>query len=606
MIVETKFRAGNYKIPVKLQMEKDTIYLKFPYNKTLISEIKSMEGAKWHPEQKCWSIKNSGRNNFQLQYLQGQNPYAKYDAPLIEYTSKRPLYAHQLEMIRHALTRRYCIFACEMGTGKSLAAIEVAETLKCNTWYVGPKSGVKAFDREIKKWQSDIRPRMLTYEELVKVMQVWPGGKPPQLLIVDESSKVKTPTAQRSQAVMHLAEAIREEWGDQGCVILMSGTPAPKSPMDWWFQCEIACPGFLKEGTSAKFRMRLSLVEERESISGGVYPHHITWLDNPEKCAICGQFKDHLNHVDHVWKPSRNEVEHLYQRLKGLVLVKFKKDCLDLPEKQYRIIKLTPKSETLRAAKLIKESSARVIEALTRLRELSDGFQYTETMAGRTECKNCSGTGQAKIFDTEEIGPCDYCGGQGAIAKYERGVTEVASPKDDAFKELLDDHSDIGRFIVWGGFTATVDRLVDIAHDMGWHVLRVDGRGYVGTDPFGNPIDSDILLNCMDASHPDSKAIDKVCFVGHPQAGGMALTLTASPTELFYSNSFDGTARMQAEDRFHRAGMDTNRGATIIDLIHLPTDQLVLDNLLKKKKLQALSMGELDAVFSATTTNGIQ
>jgi hypothetical protein len=85
--------------------------------------------------------------------------------------------------------------------------------------------------------------------------------------------------------------------------------------------------------------------------------------------------------------------------------------------------------------------------------------------------------------------------------------------------------------------------------------------------------------------------------VGHPQAGGMALTLTSSPTELFYSNCFNGEARMQAEDRFHRMGMDTNRGATIKDLIHLPTDKLVLDNLKLKKKLQNISMGELENAF---------
>ena len=43
--------------------------------------------------------------------------------------------------------------------------------------------------------------------------------------------------------------------------------------------------------------------------------------------------------------------------------------------------------------------------------------------------------------------------------------------------------------------------------------------------------------------------------------------------------------------------MDTNRGATIVDLVHLPTDQLVLDNLQKKKRLQALTMGELTGVL---------
>ena len=39
--------------------------------------------------------------------------------------------------------------------------------------------------------------------------------------------------------------------------------------------------------------------------------------------------------------------------------------------------------------------------------------------------------------------------------------------------------------------------------------------------------------------------------------------------------------------------MDENRGATIIDLLHLPSDRLVLDNLKKKKKLQDMSMGDL-------------
>jgi hypothetical protein len=43
--------------------------------------------------------------------------------------------------------------------------------------------------------------------------------------------------------------------------------------------------------------------------------------------------------------------------------------------------------------------------------------------------------------------------------------------------------------------------------------------------------------------------------------------------------------------------MSINRGALIIDLIHLPTDQIVIDNLKKKKKLQYLTMGEVEAVF---------
>jgi hypothetical protein len=39
--------------------------------------------------------------------------------------------------------------------------------------------------------------------------------------------------------------------------------------------------------------------------------------------------------------------------------------------------------------------------------------------------------------------------------------------------------------------------------------------------------------------------------------------------------------------------MDENRGATIIDLIHLPTDLLILNNLKQKKNLQDITMDNI-------------
>jgi hypothetical protein len=43
--------------------------------------------------------------------------------------------------------------------------------------------------------------------------------------------------------------------------------------------------------------------------------------------------------------------------------------------------------------------------------------------------------------------------------------------------------------------------------------------------------------------------------------------------------------------------MDENLGATIVDLIHLPTDERVRDVLKANKKLENMSLGELSAVF---------
>lgn len=636
MEIETTFIVNKRKVPVKLVYRNGQIWFYFRYNKTLIKEVKSMQGAKWHgfedPPIKAWSVSDSQRNDFQIQFLQGKNPYAPYDVPLIELPDiERPLREHQKEMLAFFLTRKMCIIAGEMGTGKTLPWIEAIHYLNLpdyDVWYVGPRAGVTAVSRELIKWNSSIQPSMMTYEGLVKTMKKWQDGDaPPRCIFFDESSKLKNPTSQRSQAALHIANAIREEFGSDGYILEASGTPAPKHPTDWWHQSEVACPGFLKEGTVGKLKARLCLIEQRESFAGGVYPHILTWLDDENKCSVCGQYltegPHNINDPDyHPFQKSTNEVAYLHERLKGLVAVYLKKDCLDLPEKQYEIVKFKPTVEMINAAKLIKDRAARAVTALSLCRELSDGFQYQTTEDGRKTCPTCNGNKEIEAqvpkeaidemqptkfteedFETKKI-LCDNCGGVGSVPKYTRTIDEVESPKDQGLIDELDAHSEIGRLVVWGGFTATIDRVIKIIHQQGWATLRVDGRGYHGEDAHGNAIDKNDLFDAMDASNPRQQELlekyPRVCVVGHPKAGGMALTFTASPTAIFYSNDFDGEARPQAEDRIHRLGMDENRGATIKDFICLPTDKLVLENLKKKRKLQNMTLGELEDVFNET------
>jgi len=671
LLVETKFIAGKYKIKVKLFYKNGRIFIKFPFNKKLIDEIRVMEGAKWHGFDKpnpvkMWSVADTPGNDFRIRYLKGENPYAAFKTPLIEIPESswgRPLYDHQKEMVRHGLTRGYCVFACEMGTGKSLAAIEIMERAgvhdEHDAWYVGPVAGVKAVGRELVKWQSFVKPRMMTYDRLVRIVEDWDDGFPaPRCIIFDESSKIKNPNAKRSQAARHIAEAIREEYGEEGYVIEMSGTPAPKSPVDWFNQLETAVPGYLREGDIHKFKSRLCIIETRESgITGTTYPHIVTWLDDEKKCATCGEYRDSDNHKQfldpvglpiveqkstglkmledvpvntesfepnpnyHPYKPSVNEVEKLYRRMDGVVLVQFKKDCLDLPDKRYEIITVKPTPSMVRAAKIIRTKATRAVMALNLLRELSDGFQYTDREVGVQKCPNCQGNGSvtamvpkdevdtqkpnadidAEQFEEQTI-VCDYCKGSKVVPRYERVTDSGETPKDQVFIDMLDEHEEGGRFIVWGGFTGSIDRLVAIAHKYGWATLRVDGRGYFAQEATGEVANDNDFLDAMDLSHPRYRELlskhPRICFVGHPQAGGMALTLTASPSALFYSNCYNGEARMQAEDRFHRAGMDKNKGATVYDLFCLPTDKLIYENLQQKKKLQKISMGELNDAFT--------
>ncbi len=709
-----KTRSGEYEYKVTgslTDLEDGLIEVRFRYNKKMVEEIKAFEGARWKPDAKCWTIKNTPRNHFQLEYLLGNDPYAWYDQPLKTVTTDRPAMSQQLQMASQGLTYHRVILGAEMGTGKTMAAILIMELSGyTDWWYVAPKSALRSVQLEFEKWGSKVKPKLLTYEALRKVMDNWPKDKKaPHGVIFDEASRAKNPTAQRSQACYELAMGIGLDWGNEGFVIEMSGTPAPKSPADWWMLCEIACPGFIREGTYEKFKRRLGVIVMKDSIDGGVYPQHVTWRDDESKCLICGMLVDDPMHdmtafaavsdtdPHHHYVKGVNEVSLLYERMKGLVGIWFKKDCLDLPEKRYEVIDCKPTSSILRAASIITAKSSTVVGAMTLLRELSDGFQYEEEQSGVVTCSLCKGTleidspihrdgtpnqyrgiklddigdndGTIIIQVTEEneerlqelypvemqdaiIGcsitpvidedeesaikdleraadeayrvagelrrsgitatqvkageyvsgkiPCPKCGGSGVTAAYKRTVVNVACPKDDVVRELLDRYDDVGRTVFYGGFSGSVDRLVNICRDAGWETIKVDGRGWsCSLNRFMSELD--MLRRFQDGT---SEEIPRLAFIGQPSAAGMGLTLTASPMICYYSNDFNAESRIQSEDRIHRAGMDVNRGATIYDICHLPTDYKVLNNLQKKRVLQAMSMGEILEALSHVDPSG--
>jgi SNF2 family DNA or RNA helicase len=614
---EVKFRIGNKRFPITLVEEDKVIQVRFNYNPTILAEVKTMQGARWHPDDKIWTIANSPRNRFNIEYLTGGNPYAWYDRELEPFTpSREMLYKHQIEMAAMICTYRRLIIAAEMGTGKTLAMIEAMEqSSHTDWWWVGPRAALYSVQLDFQKWKSKVTPRFLTYEELKKTILAWPKGKkPPQGVVYDESSRIKNHTAERSKAALHLSQAIKMEWGDEGWVVEMSGTPAPKSPLDWWHQCEVACPGYLKEGDPMKLQKRLAIIEQRENITGGVYPHLVAWKDDERKCADCGKLVEDVSHDlsmgGHTWQKSINEIEKLYRRMKGLVYVKFKKDCLDLPEKQYKIIECKPSRETLRLASIIKEQTSKAAQALILLRELSDGFQYDTKEIGSQTCPTCKGTrtwmapfdkhnpelpigdaeinsGHVEIAYREEA--CPTCSGVGEVIKYARSVLEVESPKETALANLLEEYEDVGRVVIYAGFTGSIEKCIKVVSKENWQFIRVDGRGWTSSIG-GSPTE---LLEIFQSGQ---KKFDRLAFIGHPASAGMGLTLTASPVNIFYSNDFNYESRAQSEDRIHRLGMDLNRGAMIIDLVHLETDRYILDNLKKKRRLQDITLGELNAV----------
>lgn len=528
--------------------------------------------------------------------------------------------------------------------GKTLAAQMMIEKAGGLWYWIGPKTSLPNMEREFKRWgflgtftteDSDLpttglRVLAMTYEGLVRRMNEWkPGDVVPRGLICDESSRCKTATSQRSQAVMKLATLIRQIHGlEDGYVVEMSGTPSPKSPIDWWSQCEIAWPGFLKEGSPKALEQRCAFLCQQQ-FDSGVFQKRVGWKDDENKCAVCGEHRDEGPHeldgiIDpkdfHDFVASKNEVAYLHERLKGLVQIKHKKDCLTLPDKRYRRIFCKPTASTLRVAQAISSAAPSAIVGMTLLRELSDGFQYREVESGTGPCPHCPnqcGTVEEwfdpqdeerayKAIDmlTPELVdrlekrsvPCPRCNGLGKVTTYTRIAKEIPCPKDAALKELLEECEETGRIVIFAGFTGAVDRIVRLCHKEKWHVVRCDGGNFrVLPHDAESP---DVSVKPLDY-WADLASNARVAFVANPESGGMSLTLTESRMAVYWSNTFKPEYRVQSEDRIHRKGADENIGPTIVDLIHLPTDKTVLEVIQANRKLELMTLGE---VTSALTT----
>jgi hypothetical protein len=613
-----------------IEYKDDRIFFrKSPF--ALKDEIKAMKGSKWHgyddPPQKIWSVADCQRNRFQLDWLKGEDVYEWFDRDVTEFEPRRKeLMPHQGVMLNTGLTYHYQIWAAIMGLGKTLSAQELIEQSGVKFWWwVGPKTSLPNIQREFIKWGWDNPAEIewLTYDRLVKYVDDFEPGDPlPQGVIFDESSRLKGATSQRTTAAMMLTDMIRKRFARDGFVIEMSGTPAPKSPVDWWAPTEVAWPGFLKEGTPQALEKRLAFMVDKQ-FDAGVFKKRSGWKDDERKCAKCGDFEDAECHQFgedgysddyHKWEPSVNEVTLLYERLKGLVTVLQSKECLGLPEKRYRQIHCKPTAQMLRVAKALADSAPNTMTGMSWLRELSSGFQYREVKDGVIPCPHCpKACGEVEEwFDPRDEDrtfssvdmlnadlvarlekrtvPCPKCHGNKQIDRLVRVSKEVPCPKEPALKGLLAECDETGRIVLFGAFQGSIDRMITVCRKEGWDIVRCDGRGYEVKTASG-----EIVTDVHGLDYWANRDNSKVAFVANHESGGMSLTLVESRMAVFWDNPFKPEFRIQAEDRIHRKGMDVNFGCTIVDLFHLPTDARVLSVLQENRRIELMTLGQMTA-----------
>jgi len=512
--------------------------ISFPYYKPLVDRLKeSTESRQFDFETKEWVIKRTERNEFIIKYLMGEPVYHQYGGTLTSLRPSSELWYHQKKMYSHILSRKRCIIAGEMRVGKTFPTLlAIKDKGVKNAWWIAPKSALNGLKRELIKWHFPYTIYLMTYD---KFRRIYNGSDTvPSFIVFDECQKLKNPQSKQGRLARELASQQRKIHGDDAHIVLLSGTPSPKDPGDWWNLTEICQPGFLREGN-----------------------HHILKQNLGEFEKVMSEADGHSYHKLIRWK--KEEVERLHRRLQGLVEVFLKKDCLDLPEKVYTLRAIPMSDDYKSAIEFVKNTEISTVQVLNKLRQISDGFLYQEG-----EYDEVSGS-VARLTTYFPINP-----------KINQLITDL---------EELEDMMECPRLVVYCGFQATADKIVEACIKQGWSILKIDGRGW---DTYNTPHSQEFCLSEMDGSL-NTNTIDKLVVVAQADAASTGLEFSASNQVIYFSNSFDGAARMQSEDRPYSNNMDKKRGLEIIDYIHLPTDKLVRDNLLMKKTLQSITLGEV-------------
>lgn len=252
------------------------------------------------------------------------------------------------------------------------------------------------------------------------------------------------------------------------------------------------------------------------------------------------------------------------QKLQGLLephsFRVLKRDCLDLPEKIYKVHPFELTAEQMQAYEMMRDDLrmedefgdvvvVKDLAALMKLQQITSGFV------------NPPGGG-TPIYIGEK------------------------NPRLAALTDLLEDVT--GQVIVWARFREELAAVADALRKAGLRVAEYHGGV--------NAADRELAVDGFQRGEID-------VFVGQPQSGGIGLTLTNAETVIYYSNDFSLETRLQSEDRAHRIG--TKRNVVYIDLVATGTiDESIARALQRKSGLAANVLG--DARGEPSTIIGTQ
>jgi SNF2 family DNA or RNA helicase len=299
----------------------------------------------------------------------------------------------------------------------------------------------------------------------------------------------------------------------------MTGSPVTKNPLDLYTQCEFLDPFLLDFYSYYAFRNR--------------YAEMTTMHVRGRSIQVVKEFR----HLD-----------ELSDSLKSFSYRVLKKDCLDLP----------PKNWTKRYISLTKEQE-KIYEQMKKHALAMLNGKVTTTVTVLTQ-----------LMRLQQI----TCGHFVA----DDGTTQEV--KNNRMQELLDVLEQTeGKAIIWCHWQKDAKSIIE-------QIKKEYGPGSV-VDYYGLTPQDERQDNIRKfQSDPECRFM-----VGTPSTGGYGITLTAANTVIYYSNGYDLEKRLQSEDRAHRIGQKKN--VTYIDIICEDTvDEKIVKSLQDKVNIASEVLGE--------------
>lgn len=360
------------------------------------------------------------------------------------------------------------------------------------------------------------------------------------LLVLDESSLVKSHNAQQARAVLELRQGCRR-------VTLLNGTPIVNGAGDMYMQGAIMDPRIMDCKNFYVFRSRYAEM-------GGYLNRQITGWRN---------------------------VEDIQKRFAPYVLRRLTEDSVDLPEKMPPVMLFAElKPSTWRLYKQMRDDMVAWLDHVNmsmatqagvkalRLAQICSGF-----LGGVDALPGALGP------ETEDDAPPDWMGFEeptlspdfpsmpiiNGDAVQEIGSEKVHVLSDWYARKLTEDPS--FKLLLWCRFRPEVERYLRMfANDY----PKVELGAIYGGQKKADRARARMLLDPRTA--PPGPVVD----VGTPATGSMGLTLTASHTMVYSSNDFNLKTRLQSEKRTHRIGQD--KPCSYFDIVAVgPNGQKTID-----------------------------